>query len=72
MLKGDLRNTCLLPHHFAGEIHRARYMPSNSNIVATKSPSTDVFLFDCSTFPEVPENEVFKPTLRLKGHTKEG
>lgn len=29
-----------------GEVNRARYMPQNQNIVATKSPSGDVLLYN--------------------------
>ncbi|VDP13050.1 unnamed protein product [Soboliphyme baturini] len=29
-----------------GEVNRARYMPQNTNIIATKTPSSEVFVFD--------------------------
>ncbi|CAL8100321.1 unnamed protein product [Orchesella dallaii] len=54
------------------EVNRARYMPQDSNIVATKSSSPEVFIFDCSKYPEVPEDSKFSPLLRLRGHQKEG
>jgi len=47
-------------------------MPQSSNIVATKSPSNDVFIFDLEKYPDLPENDEFKPRLRLTGHTQDG
>ena len=56
-----------------GEVNRARYMPQNPNLIATKSPSNDVFIFDYTKHPSVPGNDnTCRPQLRLTGHTKEG
>ncbi|KAI8059238.1 WD40-repeat-containing domain protein [Gongronella butleri] len=56
-----------------GEVNRARYKPDQHDIVATKSRSGDVFVFDCAKFPAEPAKDAkFDPTLRLKGHTAEG
>lgn len=56
-----------------GEVNRARYMPQNQVIIATKSPSPDVYIFDYTKHPSIPPSDgSFKPQLRLKGHTKEG
>uniref|UniRef100_A0AC34R699 Histone-binding protein RBBP4 N-terminal domain-containing protein n=1 Tax=Panagrolaimus sp. JU765 TaxID=591449 RepID=A0AC34R699_9BILA len=56
-----------------GEVNRARYMPQSPNLIATKSPSPDVFIFDYTKHPSVPGNDnTCRPQLRLKGHTKEG
>ncbi|CAO3592582.1 unnamed protein product [Absidia cylindrospora] len=56
-----------------GEVNRARYQFEHPNIVATKSRTGDVFLFDCFTYDTQPaQGEKFNPTLRLKGHEKEG
>ncbi|SAM02247.1 hypothetical protein [Absidia glauca] len=56
-----------------GEVNRARYQFQHPDIVATKSRSGDVYLFDCSTYGAEPApGEKFNPTLRLKGHDKEG
>ena len=51
---------------------RARYMPQSPFIIATKTPSTDVLVFDYSKHPSRPDSSECKPQLRLKGHTKEG
>ncbi|KAL5577609.1 hypothetical protein UlMin_019308 [Ulmus minor] len=48
-----------------GEVHRARYMPQNSNVIATKSVKPEVYLFDISKHPT-------EPDLKLMGHTTEG
>lgn len=54
------------------EVHRARIMPFNTNIIATRSPSSDVFIFDLATFPELPpDDNTVAPTLRLQGNTQE-
>jgi histone-binding protein RBBP4 len=55
-----------------GEIHRARYMPQDQDIIATKSPSKDVFVYKTSDYPEIPEDEIVSHTVRLVGHTKDG
>ena len=56
-----------------GEVNRARYQLENNDIIATKSRTGDVYVFDLTTFDAMPkENEKFNPTLRLTGHHKEG
>lgn len=56
-----------------GEVNRARYMPQNPNLLATKSPSSEVFIFDYTKHPSAPNpDNLCKPQLRLRGHTKEG
>ncbi|GMF54029.1 unnamed protein product [Phytophthora fragariaefolia] len=56
-----------------GEVNRARYMPSDEMIVATKTPHAEVHVFDISKRPSQPEeNSGSDPDFRLLGHTKEG
>ena len=55
-----------------GEVNRARYMPQHSNIIATKTVSGDIHLFDYHKHYRIPEDENIKPQLVLKGHEKEG
>lgn len=56
-----------------GEVNRARYMPQNPSVIATKTPSKDVLVFDYTKHPSVPDpNSGCNPELRLTGHTKEG
>ncbi|KAI9360258.1 WD40-repeat-containing domain protein [Pilaira anomala] len=56
-----------------GEVNRARYQIESPDIIATKSRTGDVYVFDRTTFDPMPkENEKFNPTLRLTGHHKEG
>lgn len=58
-----------------GEINKARYMPSNEKMVATKpGGSGDVFVFDTTKFPSEPNKDgKCTPTVRLTGgHHKEG
>ncbi|KAL0079471.1 WD40-repeat-containing domain protein [Phycomyces blakesleeanus] len=56
-----------------GEVNRARYQYDNPNIIATKSKTGDVYIFDRTTHESFPrENERFNPALFLKGHTSEG
>ena len=57
----------------AGEVNRARYMPQNPDLIATKAVSGDVLVFDRTKHPSEPERGgVCKPDIRLVGQTKEG
>lgn len=55
-----------------GEVHRARYMPHNPFIIASRGPSDDVYIFDYTKHPSEPKDTKFRPQLRLKGHEGEG
>jgi len=56
-----------------GEVNRARYMPQNPYLIATKSISSEVYVFDWSKHSSKPKaNGAFEPDLVLKGHSKEG
>lgn len=56
-----------------GEVNRARYMPQNPCLIATKSVSGDVLLFDYTKHPLNPSADGrCTPDLRLTGHAAEG
>ena len=56
-----------------GEVNRARYLPQNPTVMATKGPSKDVLVFDYTKHPSQPANDgVCRPQVRLCGHTDEG
>ena len=56
-----------------GEVNRARYMPQNACVIATKTPSSDVLVFDYTKHPSKPDpSGECHPELRLRGHQKEG
>mmetsp|Transcript_34053 Transcript_34053/g.54770 ORF Transcript_34053/g.54770 Transcript_34053/m.54770 type:complete len:348 (-) Transcript_34053:564-1607(-) len=56
-----------------GEVNRARYMPQNPNIVATKTANAQVLVFDKTKHAsKPPKNGVSNPDLMLEGHKKEG
>ena len=55
-----------------GDVHRARYQPQNSFVVAVKSPKPDVLVFNYSKHPSLPPDSVCRPQFRLKGHTDGG
>ncbi|XP_031129199.1 WD-40 repeat-containing protein MSI1-like [Ipomoea triloba] len=56
-----------------GVVNRARYMPQNPSIVATKTGSAELFMFDCTKHPSNPPEEgVCNPDLRLTGHKDKG
>ncbi|KAG0244845.1 CCR4-Not complex caf1 ribonuclease subunit Caf1 [Mortierella sp. GBA43] len=56
-----------------GEVNRARYMPQNPDIIATKTVMGDLYIFDRTRHPSQPTaGGVCSPEIRLKGHTKEG
>lgn len=55
------------------EIHRARYNPHNPNIIATKSPNPEVYIFDRSKHSSTPDDiNKSSPDLVLNGHTDGG
>eukprot|EP00164_Ancoracysta_twista_P004124 GFYU01005539.1.p1 GENE.GFYU01005539.1~~GFYU01005539.1.p1 ORF type:complete len:429 (+),score=122.99 GFYU01005539.1:23-1288(+) len=56
-----------------GEVNRARHMPQNPTIIATKSPSADVLVFDYTKHDTKPNpGGACKPDVRLRGHSREG
>jgi len=60
-----------IPHN--GEANRARHMPQNANIIATKTKHATVNIFDRTKFPSKPKKgDTCNPTLTLIGHEKEG
>lgn len=42
-----------------GEVNRARYMPQNPVVIATKTPSSDVLVFDYTKHPSKPGENSF-------------
>ena len=56
-----------------GEVNRARYMPQNPDLIATKTVRGDVYVFDRSKHEtNAPKNGGCKPNIVLKGQTMEG
>ena len=47
-------------------------MPQQRNIIATKTTSGEIHIFNYHKHATVPENDEVKPQLKLSGHTKEG
>lgn len=41
-----------------GEVNRARYMPQNPCIIATKTPTSDVLVFDYTKHPSKPGKQI--------------
>ncbi|KAI7907468.1 WD-40 repeat-containing protein [Cokeromyces recurvatus] len=56
--------------HHEGEVNRARYQPSEPNLIATKTRDGDVLIFD--RMKSKVDEGTCDPLLRLKGHTMEG
>ncbi len=54
-----------------GEVNRARYMPQNHFMVATRGPSENVYVYDLAKHPSFPASKS-EPQIVLKGHSKEG
>lgn len=54
-----------------GEINRARYLPNNSNIIATKTISGDIYIFNREQ-QKANNSGSCKPDIICKGHTEEG
>jgi histone-binding protein RBBP4 len=56
-----------------GEVNRARYMPQNPDLIATKTVRGDVYVFDRSKHETTaPKNGSCKPNIVLKGQSMEG
>lgn len=55
-----------------GEINKARINPKKTNIIATKTTSGEVHLFNYHKHPPKPTDNTCKPDYRLIGHSKEG
>jgi histone-binding protein RBBP4 len=56
-----------------GEVHRAAYMPQNHFVVASRGPSAEVYVWDLSKHPSVPDKDApFCPQGVCVGHSKEG
>ncbi|GKA58728.1 WD40 repeat-containing protein MSI1, partial [Tanacetum coccineum] len=56
-----------------GEVHRARYMPQKSSVIAIKTVNPKVHIFDCSKHPsKLPLDGKCNPDLTLRGHNEDG
>jgi histone-binding protein RBBP4 len=61
---GKVQVTHLINHD--GEVNRARYCPQNAFVIATKTVSADVYVFDSSRHPsKPPAGGACTPDLRL-------
>ena len=61
-----------IPHE--GEVNKALFMPQKYNIIATKTNSGQIHIFDYTLHPSRPKNDdpTSSPNLRLTGHSKLG
>lgn len=57
-----------------GEVNRARYMPQNHFVVATRGPSPEIYIWDLTKHPSFPtdESSPFCPQGVCVGHASEG
>jgi histone-binding protein RBBP4 len=56
-----------------GEVNRARYMPQNPHIIATKTVAGPVYVFDITKHEsKAPSKGECKPNIVLTGQNKEG
>ena len=59
-----------------GEVNRARYMPQNHFLVASRGPSSPVYVWDLAKHPSFPAAEegdnTILPQITCQGHSKEG
>ncbi len=58
--------------HHEGEVNRARTMPQNDLIIATKGPNSNCYVYNIGRHPTKPKDYTCRPDLTLKGHTMEG
>lgn len=71
-ITSKVENFIKIPHD--GDINKARMMPQNNFLIATKSSNNKVLLFDYSKHSSEPEDgkAVCRPELTLDGHDDEG
>ena len=56
-----------------GEVNRARYMPQNPDLIATKAVSGEIYVFDRTKHPSEPERGgQCRPDITLVGQKREG
>jgi histone-binding protein RBBP4 len=56
-----------------GEVNKARHMPQDEFVVATKTTSGQVHVFDVTKHPSMPaKDQPSQPQVRCLGHTAEG
>ncbi|KAL8556454.1 hypothetical protein ACS0TY_004050 [Phlomoides rotata] len=55
-----------------GEVNRSRCMSQKPSIIAAKTNSSEVYVFDCDKQLEDANGSSCNPDLRLRGHDKEG
>mmetsp|Transcript_21307 Transcript_21307/g.29644 ORF Transcript_21307/g.29644 Transcript_21307/m.29644 type:complete len:503 (+) Transcript_21307:94-1602(+) len=58
-----------------GEVNRARYMPQNHFMVASRGPNPEIYIWDLSKHPSFPEDSdstATSPQAVLAGHDREG
>jgi WD40 repeat protein len=68
---GKIDTTMKLYHD--GEVNRARYMPQNHFIVASRGPQPPLYIFDLSKHPSKPSPDSgFCPQATCMGHDAEG
>ena len=53
-----------------GEVNRARYMPQNPCIIATKTPSSDVLVFDYTKHPSNPGRYLPSSVQKQMSHSE--
>lgn len=70
-LVGKIEIRMKIPHD--GEVNRARYMPQNHFVVATRGPSPEIYVWDLSKHSSFPaEGATPSPQVICRGHTGEG
>lgn len=70
-MQGKIKILHQIPHD--GEVNRARHQPQAPFIIATKTTSSEVHLFDSRNHPtKYPVGGTSNPDVRLIGHTSDG
>ncbi|KAI0987490.1 hypothetical protein GJ496_007529 [Pomphorhynchus laevis] len=70
-IKSRIKITMRINHE--GEVNKARYMPQNPCLIATRTARGDVLIFEITRHSAVDARSgECCPELRLRGHTKEG
>ena len=70
--KAENRVEILVKINHYGEVNKARHMPQKYNIIATKTVTGELHIFDYFKHPSKPKDYSVIPNIILYGHSKEG
>lgn len=71
-MKQDVKIEYEVKMNHQGDVNKALPNPKRNNLIASKTDSGEVHVFDYHKHKSRPEDSIVKPELKLLGHEKEG